>query len=892
MGITGLLPFLKKASTPINIKEFRGYTVAVDTYCWLHKSSYACAMDLALGNPTDQYVRYTLKYLEMILSYNIKPILVFDGANLPSKAETECKRRENKEVYRKKAAEYLLQGNREAAQECFQRSVFVTPKMAQDVLLAARNLGVDCIVAPYEADAQLAYLNRAGYADIIITEDSDLLLFGCRQVIFKLDLTGAGVFVAVSAGIGEMCCGMRPNQFNESTLRFMGILSGCDYFSGIPGIGLATAAKILRQTRLTDFRELLMKLGLYVNLNAAALASIIPANGKDKSRSCDDQSKMNRSSSADTKKYLHMSVIDAAVRAERTFRLQVVFDPRERCQRRLSEPTPEDITDEMRLLSASENDDDSEKENMFSFAGRIMSDNGRAFQIALGNICFQTGTTLGEFNPDNTRLSGQLSRPHSENSLLNYNFEKATSTIANGRPLSTTRPVLGNLGTNTNSVAALMRPNQARLRTSIWNSSFPLQKVWIHRQSNKDDGQPSIRCLSISPSSLDSSDTDRRIVSNGETIATELSEEVEVSGRRLRDTATPMKRRSTQGKKLFVPFGMPAGLQTLRRSPGDLDLLPPLAKARKRCMAAESKTENEDDILRTYEEADQTRTPTAKLMERNNLSSSILTSSNYFPAKPTENSLLCSQKVKVDDVASALNNALNEGETEAPQLNTAHSPVFHRNPFSINKANAVATPPSSPLIKSSLAEQLRSPTMDGIPVTVGLRSTPPGNCCISSGSPTFPAPCLDPTSCNSSRSGVSTDPPLEFTSCSPSSKSDELDIDDVSPPQLSPSFLSSHISQSASNEITPVHDKPLSQSVPKFETRTAPLPMVNHRVSQLSTAMKTGPKSKGRPSSTRNRSLNLKSSASRPSVSAHAQNAVNADLRSFFKQWQFPSANS
>lgn len=45
-------------------------------------------------------------------------------------------------------------------------------------------MGVDCIVAPYEADAQLAYLNRAGYADLIITEDSDLLLFGCKQVGF------------------------------------------------------------------------------------------------------------------------------------------------------------------------------------------------------------------------------------------------------------------------------------------------------------------------------------------------------------------------------------------------------------------------------------------------------------------------------------------------------------------------------------------------------------------------------------------------------------------------------------------------------------------------------------------------------------------------------------
>ena len=45
-----------------------------------------------------------------------------------------------------------------------------------------RDKGVDCIVAPYEADAQLAFLNKSGIAQVVITEDSDLLLFGCDRV--------------------------------------------------------------------------------------------------------------------------------------------------------------------------------------------------------------------------------------------------------------------------------------------------------------------------------------------------------------------------------------------------------------------------------------------------------------------------------------------------------------------------------------------------------------------------------------------------------------------------------------------------------------------------------------------------------------------------------------
>ena len=47
---------------------------------------------------------------------------------------------------------------------------------------AARARGVDCVVAPYEADAQLAFLSKVGLAQAIITEDSDLLAFGCKKV--------------------------------------------------------------------------------------------------------------------------------------------------------------------------------------------------------------------------------------------------------------------------------------------------------------------------------------------------------------------------------------------------------------------------------------------------------------------------------------------------------------------------------------------------------------------------------------------------------------------------------------------------------------------------------------------------------------------------------------
>ena len=54
MGITGLLPFLKKASRTSNISEFRGCSAAVDSYCLLHRGAFGCAEKLGTGIKTDQ----------------------------------------------------------------------------------------------------------------------------------------------------------------------------------------------------------------------------------------------------------------------------------------------------------------------------------------------------------------------------------------------------------------------------------------------------------------------------------------------------------------------------------------------------------------------------------------------------------------------------------------------------------------------------------------------------------------------------------------------------------------------------------------------------------------------------------------------------------------------
>jgi len=144
------------------------------------------------------------------------------------------------------------------------RCVDVTHDMALRLIRECRSRNVDCIVAPYEADAQMAWLNRADVAQYIITEDSDLTLFGAKNIIFKLDLNGSGLLV--EAEKLHLAMGCTEEKYHFDKFRRMCILSGCDYLDSLPGIGLAKACKFILKTEQEDMRIALKKIPSYLNM--------------------------------------------------------------------------------------------------------------------------------------------------------------------------------------------------------------------------------------------------------------------------------------------------------------------------------------------------------------------------------------------------------------------------------------------------------------------------------------------------------------------------------------------------------------------------------------------------------------------------------------------------
>lgn len=236
-------------------------------------------------------------------------------------------------------------GKIEEARREYSKAVDITHEHAVQLMKECQQIGVDCIVGMYEADSQLAYLNKIGIADYIISEDSDLILFGAKKILFKLQIDGRCQLFESSKL--HLTLGIDEEKFDFEKFRRICILSGCDYLDSLPGIGLGKAKKFMMMTEEDDMRRALMKIPSYLNMRKLTV----------------------------TEDY-----IEGFLRAEATFKFMYVFDPVKREMLRLNEL---DETDEKLCCNAGE-----------------LMDQSIAYQIALGNMNPRTLTICHDFNPD------------------------------------------------------------------------------------------------------------------------------------------------------------------------------------------------------------------------------------------------------------------------------------------------------------------------------------------------------------------------------------------------------------------------------------------------------------------------------------------------------------
>ncbi|KAG5985365.1 hypothetical protein E4U55_004589 [Claviceps digitariae] len=250
MGVSGLFPLLKSIQRHVELKKFHGETLAVDAYGWLHRAAYSCASELGQGKPTQRYVHAAIHRVRMLQHFGITPYMVFDGDYLPSKAATETSRAKNREEKKRRANQLLEAGKTYQATCEFQKCIDITPEMASRLIQQLKKMGIPYVVAPYEADAQLVYLERQGLVHGIVSDDSDLLVFGAKRLLTKLDQYGN--CIEINRRDFCACREVSLTGWSDTDFRRMAIMSGCDYLDSIVGVGLKTAYRLLRASKTPE----------------------------------------------------------------------------------------------------------------------------------------------------------------------------------------------------------------------------------------------------------------------------------------------------------------------------------------------------------------------------------------------------------------------------------------------------------------------------------------------------------------------------------------------------------------------------------------------------------------------------------------------------------------
>ena len=222
---------------------------------WIYRGCYSCNFELSQNIASMKFLHYLLEMIEILYYYNIKPIFVFDGRNVEMKNETQQKRKKEKEENREKGMQYLSEGKLDLARKFLSRCIFLDERIISTTMNVLYTKNIEFIVAPYEADCQIAKLRNLGIIDVAISQDSDLLAYNINTIL-KLNQHGDCDYIDPTK--------WKPrdvdNKFLKEYLSMkyvnrveVAILAGSDYNSSIRGIGIKKAVKhIYRQTNIKN----------------------------------------------------------------------------------------------------------------------------------------------------------------------------------------------------------------------------------------------------------------------------------------------------------------------------------------------------------------------------------------------------------------------------------------------------------------------------------------------------------------------------------------------------------------------------------------------------------------------------------------------------------------
>ena len=189
-----------------------------------------------------------------LMEAGIRVAYVFDGEPHRFKAEVIEKRRETRREARLKYEKAVQEGKVEEARLYGQQAVVASTSIVEDAKKLLALMGVPCIQAPGEGEAQSAHMAVKGDVWAAASQDFDSLLYGAPTLIRNLSITGRrklprkNLYIKIEPEIIELRALLKNLSLTKDQLIDVGILVGTDYNpEGVKGVGPKTAIKFMKK---------------------------------------------------------------------------------------------------------------------------------------------------------------------------------------------------------------------------------------------------------------------------------------------------------------------------------------------------------------------------------------------------------------------------------------------------------------------------------------------------------------------------------------------------------------------------------------------------------------------------------------------------------------------
>ena len=244
----------------INFRDLEGKVIAIDAFNTIYQ--FLSGIRQRDGRPLVDNDGNITSHLSGILYRNssiiekgIKPIYVFDGTSSSYKANTVVQRQEIRKESEEKYKEALEKGDSETARKYAIRSSKMTPYILESSKRLLALMGIPCIDAASEGEAQAAYMVKKGDAWAVASQDYDCLALGAQRTIRNLTISSN----TLNLEYYELAKVLKRLNITREELVDISLLVGTDFNDGTKGIGAKTALKLAKKNKLKEAIDNLKK---------------------------------------------------------------------------------------------------------------------------------------------------------------------------------------------------------------------------------------------------------------------------------------------------------------------------------------------------------------------------------------------------------------------------------------------------------------------------------------------------------------------------------------------------------------------------------------------------------------------------------------------------------